>query len=531
MPKQILTGQDARNQILKGVRILARAVKATLGPQGRTVLLERSYGSPLVTKDGVSVAREIDLEDPVMTLGGQMVREAASKTSAVVGDGTTTATVLAEAIFSEGLKNVAAGANPLGIRRGIEKAVETVVAYLKDKSRPIEGHVKIAQVASIAANQDMAIGEMVARAMDKVGKDGAITVEEGKTLHTEVEFIDGMQFDKGYISPYFVTNDADMECILENPFVLVHEKKISRIQDLLPILEKISEAGKSLLVIAEDVDGEALSTLVVNKLRGTLSCAAVKAPGFGEGRKSMLQDIALLTAGKAIFEDLGSKIENLQIEDLGRARKVIVNKDSTTIIQGAGKADDIEGRIRQIRREIEDATSDHDKEKLKERLSRLAGGVARINLGAATEAEMKEKKARVDNALNATRAAVEEGVLPGGGVALLRSEAALKKLEVSGDEAVGVAIVRRALASPLAQIAQNAGVNGAIAVQKVAEMKNFDHGFNADTCKYENLVKAGIVDPTKVVRTALQNAASVAVLLLTTEAVVSRVREKNDGER
>ncbi len=524
--KKISFNQDAREQIRRGVQELAAAVKVTLGPRGRNVIIEKSFGSPTVTKDGVTVAKEIELKDKMMNIGAQMVKEVASKTSDIAGDGTTTATVLAEAIFEEGLKNVTAGASPLGIRRGIEKAVEAVISELKKNSKDIKDHREIAQVASIASNNDKTIGEMIAKAMDKVGKDGVITVEEGQSLVTDVELVEGMQFDKGFISPHFVTNHEEMECVLENPYILIHEKKITNIKDLLPLLEKVAKAGKPLLVIAEDVEGESLATLVVNKLRGTLNCSAVKAPGFGDRRKSMMEDIAILTGGNAIFEDLGIQLENIKLDDLGRAKKVVISKDDTTIIEGAGSSDAIKGRVNQIRRELEESTSDYDKEKLQERLAKLAGGVAQINVGAATEAEMKERKARVEDALHATRAAVEEGILPGGGVALLRAASAMKNLNLSGDEAVGVDIIRRALTAPLFHIAQNAGINGAIAVQKVAELKNYNEGYDAADDKYTDLVKAGIIDPTKVIRTALQNASSIATLLLTTEAVISQIPEE-----
>jgi len=524
--KKILYNQDAREQIRKGVVELAAAVKVTLGPRGRNVIIEKSFGSPTVTKDGVTVAKEIELKDRIMNIGAQMVKEVASKTSDIAGDGTTTATVLAEALFEEGLMNVTAGASPLGVRRGIEKAVEAVVAELKKNSKKISDHKEIAQVATIAANNDKQIGEMIAKAMDKVGKDGVITVEEGQSLTTDVELVEGMQFDKGFISPHFVTNPEEMQCVLENPYILVHEKKISNIKDLLPMLEKVAKAGKPLLVISEDVEGESLATLVVNKLRGTLNCAAVKAPGFGDRRKAMLQDIAILTGGNAVFEDLGIELENVALNDLGRAKKVVITKDDTTIIEGAGSSEAIKGRINQIRRELEDSSSDYDKEKLQERLAKLAGGVAQINVGAATEAEMKEKKARVEDALHATRAAVEEGILPGGGVALLRAVSALKNLNLGGDEQVGVDIIRRALPSPLFHIAENAGINGAIAVQKVSEMKGYNDGYDAAANEYTDMVKAGIIDPTKVIRTALQNASSIATLLLTTEAVISLIPEE-----
>jgi len=527
--KKIAFDQEARESIREGVKKLARAVKVTLGPRGHNVIIEKSFGAPTVTKDGVTVAKEIELEDAYENMGAQMVKEVASKTSDVAGDGTTSATILAEMIFEEGLKNVAAGANPLGLKHGVEKAVAAVIEELKKRSDEVKGGVEIAQVATIAANNDPDIGEKIAQAMERVGKDGVITVEEGKSLDTDVEWVEGMQFDKGYISPHFVTNLEDMETVLDDPYILVHEKKIASIKDLLPVLEKVAKAGKPLLIIAEDLEGEALATLVVNKLRGTLATAAVKAPGFGDRRKSMMQDIAVLTGGKAIFEDLGIEIESLKLEDLGRAKKVVIDKDNTTIIEGTGSADDIKGRIQQIRREIEDTSSDYDREKLQERLAKLAGGVAQINVGAATEVEMKEKKARVEDALHATRAAVEEGILPGGGVALLRAVKVLDDLKVTGDESVGVDIVRRASQFPLFYIAENAGVNGAIAVQKVLESKDFNFGFDANEGSYGDLVAGGVIDPTKVVRTALQNASSIATLLLTTEAIVAKIPEKKSG--
>ncbi|MHC4599905.1 MAG: chaperonin GroEL [Planctomycetota bacterium] len=524
--KKIAFDQEAREKIRAGVKKLAKAVRVTLGPRGHNVIIEKSFGAPTVTKDGVTVAKEIELEDAFENMGAQMVKEVASKTSDVAGDGTTTATVLAEAIYEEGLKNVAAGANPLGLKRGVEKAVEAIVASLKERSVEVKGSKEIAQVASIAANNDPDIGEKISQAMDRVGKDGVITVEEGKSIETEVEWVEGMQFDKGYMSPHFVTDVEEMEVVLEDALVLVHEKKISNIKDLLPVLEKVAKAGKPMVVIAEDVEGEALATLVVNKLRGTLSCAAVKAPGFGDRRKAMMEDIAVLTGGKAIFEDLGIELESLQITDLGRAKKVIIDKDNTTIIEGAGTADDIKGRIQQIRREIEDTSSDYDREKLQERLAKLAGGVAQINVGAATEVEMKEKKARVEDALHATRAAVEEGILPGGGVAVLRAAKALDDLKLKGEESVGVDIVRRAVQFPLHFITENAGINGAIAVQKVQENDSFSFGYDANLGEYGDLVQNGVIDPTKVVRTALQNASSIATLLLTTEAIVAKIPEK-----
>ncbi len=522
--KKIVFDQEARNRAREGVRKLARAVKVTLGPRGRNVMIDKSFGAPTVTKDGVTVAKEIDLEDSYENMGAQMVREVSSKTSDVAGDGTTTATVLAEAIFEEGIKNVTAGSNPIALKRGIDAGVEAIVEELRQMSQKIKDKKEIAQVGTVAANNDHEIGDMIAEAMDRVGKDGVITVEEGQSLETELEWVEGMQFDKGYLSPHFVTSPEDMEVVLEDPYILIHEKKISGIHELVPILEKISKAAKPLLIIAEEVEGEALATLVVNKLRGTLHCAAVKAPGFGDRRKAMLDDIAVLTGGKAIFEDLGIKLESVEIGDLGRAKKVMIDKDNTTIIHGAGDTEAIQGRIAQIRREIENATSDYDKEKLQERLAKLAGGVAQINVGAATEIEMKEKKARVEDALHATRAAAEEGILPGGGVALLRASKSLEKLKLTGDESIGVDILRRALEAPLKQIAQNAGVDGAVVAQKVRENKG-NFGYDASKGEYTDMVKAGVIDPTKVVRTALQNAASVATLLLTTEALVSEIPE------
>ncbi len=524
--KMIAFDLEASSAIREGVAKLARAVKVTLGPRGRNVVIEKSFGAPTVTKDGVTVAKEIELEDPYENMGAQMVKEVASKTSDVAGDGTTTATTLAEAIFEEGLKNVVAGANPLGIRNGILKANEAVVEHLRKMSRKVEGTKEIAQVASIAANNDKEIGERIANAMEKVGKDGVITVEESRTLETTTEWVEGMQFDKGYISPHFVTNADDMECVLDDPYILIHEKKVSSIKDLIPILEKIAQAQKPLLIVAEDIDGEALATLVVNKMRGTFSCCAVKAPGFGDRRKAMLEDIAILTGGRAILQDLGIDLANLQLSDLGRAKKIIVQKDATTVIEGAGNTTAIQGRIKQIKNEIDNTTSDYDREKLQERLAKLSGGVAQINIGAATELEMKEKKARVEDALAATRAAVEEGILPGGGVALFRCIPTLEKLALSGDEKIGVDIVRRALTAPLKQIVKNAGVDGAVVVEKLRSSKDANEGFNADTLEYVDMMKAGIIDPTKVVRSALQNASSVATLLLTTEALVAEIPEK-----
>jgi chaperonin GroEL len=524
--KKIAYDQEARERIRDGVRKLARAVKVTLGPRGRNVIIEKSYGSPTVTKDGVTVAKEIELEGKYENMGAQLVKEVAAKTSDVAGDGTTTATVLAEAIFEEGLKNVTAGANPVSIKRGIERAVATVVADLRKRSTKVSGKKEIAQVASIAANNDEEIGKILADAMERVGNDGVITVEEGKSLATEVKWVEGMQFDKGYLSPHFVTNPDKMEAVLENPWILVHEKKITAIKDMLPLLEKIAQSGRPLLVIAEEIEGEALATLVVNKLRGVLKAVAVKAPGFGDRRKAMLEDIAILTGARAIFEDLGVTLESITTADLGTAKKVSVTKDDTTIIEGAGKKGEVQGRMSQIKAEIEKTTSDYDREKLQERLAKLAGGVAEILVGAATEAEMKEKKARVEDALHATRAAVAEGILPGGGVALLRAQTSLDDLKLAGDERIGADIVRRALESPLRQIARNAGVDGSIVVQQVLAQKGYGHGYNAATDTYEDLPKAGVIDPTKVACVALQNAASVATLLLTTEALVSVAPEK-----
>ncbi len=526
MAKQITYGNDSRQAVLRGVNRLADAVKVTLGPKGRNVVLDKKFGSPLITKDGVTVAKEIELKEPLENMGAQMVREVASKTSDVAGDGTTTATVLAQAIYREGIKNVTAGANPMDIKRGIEKAVAAVTEDLKKLSKPVKGKM-IAQVGTISANNDATIGEIIADAMEKVGKDGVITVEEAKTLETSLEVVEGMQFDRGYLSPYFVTDPERMEAVLENALVLIHEKKISSMKDLLPVLEQVAKLGKPLLIIAEDVEGEALATLVVNKLRGTLQVAAVKAPGYGDRRKAMLEDIAILTGGKAITEDLGIKLENLKLDDLGKAKKITIDKDNTTIVEGAGTSKQIEGRVKQIRTQIEETTSDYDREKLQERLAKLVGGVAVIKVGAATETEMKEKKARVEDAMHATKAAVEEGIVPGGGVALLRAQKAVDGVKAEGDETVGVAIVRRALEEPLRQIAGNAGFEGAVVVAKVREMKA-DEGFNALTDEYENLVEAGVIDPTKVVRSALQNASSIASLLLTTEALVSEIPEEKE---
>jgi chaperonin GroEL len=523
--KQLLYHEEARSSVLKGVQKLSSAVKATLGPKGRNVVLDKKWGAPTITKDGVTVAKEIDLPEPFENMGAQMVRQVASKTSDVAGDGTTTATVLAEAIFREGVKNVTAGANPMALKRGIDKAVEAVVAELKTISKPTKGKKEIAQVATISANNDKQIGDLIADAMEKVGKDGVITVEEAKGVETTLEVVEGMQFDRGYISPYFVTDPERMEATLEDALILIHEKKLSALKDLLPLLEQVAKMGKPLLIIAEEVEGEALATLVVNKLRGTFAACAVKAPGFGDRRKEMLKDIAILTGGEVISEELGIKLENIKLSDLGKAKKVVVDKENTTIIEGAGKDKEIEGRIKQIRTQIEETTSDYDREKLQERLAKLAGGVAVIKVGAPTEVAMKEKKARVEDALNATRAAVEEGIVPGGGVALLRAEKALDKLKVSGDETIGADIVRRALEEPLRMIAQNAGWEGAIVLGKVRE-SNGNFGFNAETEEYEDLVAAGIIDPTKVVRTALENAASIAGLMVTTECMVTELPEK-----
>ncbi len=524
--KEVRFSVDARDKMLRGVDILANAVRVTLGPKGRNVVLDKSFGAPRITKDGVTVAKEIELEDKFENMGAQMVREVASKTSDIAGDGTTTATVLAQAIFKEGLKNVTAGANPMGLKRGIERAVEAVTEELKKLSKSTKDKKEIAQVATIAANTDKTIGNLIAEAMEKVGKDGVITVEESKSADTVLDVVEGMQFDRGYLSPYFVTDAERMECVLEDSYILIHEKKISVMKDMLPLLEQLARAGKPFLVVAEDVEGEALATLVVNKLRGTLHCAAVKAPGFGDRRKAMLEDIAILTGGKAITEDLGIKLENIKLEDLGRAKKVVVDKDNTTIVEGAGKASAIEGRIKQIRAQIEETTSDYDREKLQERLAKLAGGVAVIKVGAATETEMKEKKARVEDALNATRAAVEEGIVPGGGVALLRAAKALEKLKLEGDEKVGANIVRRALEEPIRQIVENAGLEGSVIVEKVKAATVPTQGFDAETMEYVDMVQAGIIDPTKVERVALQNAASIASLLLTTEALITDLPEE-----
>jgi len=526
MAKQIVTGENSRQAILRGINILADAVKITLGPKGRNAVIEKKFGAPVITKDGVTVAKEIELQDPLENMGAQMVREVASKTSDVAGDGTTTATVLAQAIFREGVKTVAAGASPMALKRGIDKAVEAAVEEIKKLSRDVKGDM-IAQVGTISANNDKQIGSIIAEAMKKVGKDGVITVEESKTMTTELEVVEGMQFDRGYLSPYFVTDPERMECVLEDVRILIHEKKISSMKDLLPLLEQIAKMGKPLLIIAEDIEGEALATLVVNKIRGTLQCSAVKAPGFGDRRKAMLEDIATLTGGKAITEDLGIKLENVKVEDLGRAKKITIDKDNTTIVEGAGKASEIEGRVKQLRAQVEETTSDYDKEKLQERLAKLVGGVAVIKVGAATETELKEKKARVEDAMHATRAAVEEGIVPGGGTALLRCLNVLDKLRAHEDELIGVNIVKRALEEPTRQIAQNAGHEGAVVVGRIRDSKDDNFGFNAETEEYGDMIKAGVIDPAKVTRLALQNAASIAGLMLTTEVLVAEVKEED----
>ena len=534
MAKQVIHGEESRAAILRGINQLAEAVKITLGPKGRNVVIDKKFGSPTITKDGVTVAKEIELKDSLENMGAQMVREVASKTSDVAGDGTTTATVLAQAIFREGVKTVAAGANPMALKRGIDKAVERATDEIKRLAKPVKGDM-IAQVGTVSANGDQTIGNIIAEAMNKVGKDGVITVEESKTMETSLEVVEGMQFDRGYLSPYFVTDPERMEAVLENPLILINEKKISSMKDLLPLLEQVAKMGKPMLIIAEDVEGEALATLVVNKLRGTLNIAAVKAPGFGDRRKAMLEDIAILTGGKVISEDLGIKLESVKLEDLGRAKKVTIDKDNTTLVEGNGKHADIEGRVKTLRAQIEDTSSDYDREKLQERLAKLVGGVAVIKVGAATETEMKEKKARVEDAMHATRAAVEEGIVPGGGVALVRAAKALEKFltnkagEGDPDEQIGVNIVRRALEEPLRQIVQNAGKEGAVVVERVRSEKNENVGFNAATEEYEDLVKAGVIDPAKVTRTALQNAASIAGLMLTTEAMVSEIPEDDKG--
>jgi len=525
MAKQIVTGANSRQSILCGVNILADAVKITLGPKGRNAVIEKKFGAPVITKDGVTVAKEVELQDPLENMGAQMVREVASKTSDVAGDGTTTATLLAQAIFREGVRTVAAGANPMALKRGIDKAVEAVVAEIKRLSREVKGDM-ITQVGTISANNDKQVGSIIAEAMKKVGKDGVITVEESKTMETTLEVVEGMQFDRGYLSPYFVTDPERMECVLENALILIHEKKISSMKDVLPLLEQTAKLGKPLLIIAEEIEGEALATLVVNKLRGTLKCAAVKAPGFGDRRKAMLEDIATLTGGKAITEDLGLKLENLKVEDLGGAKKITIDKDNTTIIDGAGKNSEIEGRIKQLRMQVEESASDYDKEKLQERLAKLVGGVAVIKVGAATEMELKEKKARVEDAMHATRAAVEEGIVPGGGTAYLRCIPVLEKLKLHDDEAIGVNIVKRALEEPIRQIAQNAGREGAVIVGRVRESKDETFGFNAENGDFGDMIKAGVIDPAKVTRLALQNAASIVSLMLTTEVLIADIKDE-----
>ncbi len=526
MAKQLLFDDAARSAILRGVSMLTDAVKATLGPKGRNAILDKKYGAPTITKDGVTVAKEIELKDPWENMGAQLVKEVASKTSDTAGDGTTTATVLAHAIYREGIKNVVAGGNPMEIKRGIEKAVEVVVEELKKLSKPVQDKKEIAQVGTISANNDASIGELIAEAMDKVGKDGVITVEEAKSMATTLDVVEGMQFDRGYISPYFITDPERMECILDDPYILIHEKKVSSMKDLLPILEQTAKMGRPLLIIAEEVEGEALATLVVNKLRGTIQVSAVKAPGFGDRRKAMLEDVAVLTGGTMISEDLGIKLENIKISDLGRAKKITIDKENTTIVEGAGDTQKIQGRVKQIKTQIDETTSDYDREKLQERLAKLVGGVAVINVGAATETEMKEKKARVEDALNATRAAVEEGIIPGGGIALLRSIAALKTLKLETDQQVGVEIVRRSLEEPIRQIVNNAGIEGSVVVEKVKHAKETNYGFDADKEEYVDMMKAGIIDPTKVTRYALQNAASVAALMLTTAVMITDIPEE-----
>ncbi|MGE5308915.1 MAG: chaperonin GroEL [Deltaproteobacteria bacterium] len=525
MAKQLTFGEEARAKILKGVEKLADAVVVTLGPKGRNVVLDKKFGSPTITKDGVTVAKEVDLEDPYENMGAQMVKEVAEKTSDTAGDGTTTATLLTRSIYKEGIKNVTAGANPMALKRGVDKAVETVIAELKKMSKPVKEKKETIQIATISANGDQEIGNLLADAMDKVGKDGVITVEEAKSMATTLELVEGMQFDQGYLSPYFATDAEKMEVVLDNPFILIHEKKISAIKDLIPVLEKVAQQGKPLMIISEEVEGEALATLVVNKIRGTLSVCAVKAPGYGDRRKAMLQDIAILTGGKPIMEDLGVKLENVQLADLGRAKRVKVDKDNTTVIEGAGKTADIKARIEQIKKEIERTDSSYDKEKLQERLAKLSGGVAVINVGAATETEMKEKKARVEDALHATRAAVEEGIVPGGGVALIRTIPAVEALKLEGDQKIGADIIRRALEDPLRQIASNAGVEGVVVAQRVKEEKG-SFGYNASSDEYTDLIKDGVIDPVKVVRLAIQNSSSIAGLMLTTEALISDLPEK-----
>ncbi len=529
--KQLIFDEAARNAILRGVSMLADAVKATLGPKGRNAILDKKFGAPTITKDGVTVAKEIELKDPWENMGAQLVREVASKTSDVAGDGTTTATVLAHALYREGIKNVAAGANPMDLKRGIDKAVEIIIEELKKLSKPVQEKKEIAQVGTISANNDASIGELIAEAMDKVGKDGVITVEEAKSMQTTLDIVEGMQFDRGYISPYFITDPERMECTLEDVFILIHEKKISSMKDLLPILEQIAKMGKPLLIIAEEVEGEALATLVVNKLRGTIQVSAVKAPGFGERRKAMLEDIAVLTGGTMISEDIGIKLENIKITDLGRAKKINIDKENTTIVEGAGDPAKIQGRVKQIKTQIDETTSDYDREKLQERLAKLVGGVAVINVGAATETEMKEKKARVEDALNATRAAVEEGIVPGGGVAFMRCLPALKALKLEGDQQVGIEIVRKALEEPIKQIVNNAGLEGSVVVEKVKHSKEVNYGFDADKEEYVDMIKAGIIDPTKVTRYALQNASSVAALMLMTAVMVTDFPEEEKAPK
>ncbi|MBQ3033904.1 MAG: chaperonin GroEL, partial [Deferribacterales bacterium] len=527
MAKNIAFGEDARQAIMRGVDKLANTVKVTLGPKGRNVVIEKKFGSPLITKDGVTVAKEVELPEPLENIGAQMVKEVASKTNDVAGDGTTTATVLAQYIYRDGMKNVVAGANPMEIKRGIDKAVENVVESLKNISKPVSTNKEIEQVGTISANNDSEIGQIIAEAMDKVGKDGVITIEENKSMETILDVVEGMQFDRGYLSPYFVNNPDTMEAVLENPYIIIHEKKISSMKDILPVLEKLAKANSPFLIIAEDIEGEALATLVLNKLRGTLNCVAVKAPGFGDRRKEMLKDIAILTGGQVITDDLGIKLENIELTDLGRAKKIVIDKENTTIVEGIGSAEDIKARVNQIKKQIEDTTSDYDREKLQERLAKLVGGVAVIKVGAATETEMKEKKHRVEDALAATKAAVEEGIVPGGGVALVRCMDGLKKMKVSKEQQVGVEIVRRALEAPLRQIVENAGLEASVIVNKVRDNKNVGYGFNAYSEVYEDMVAAGVIDPTKVTRYALQNAASVAGLMITTEAVITEIKEKS----
>ena len=527
MAKNIAFGEDARQAIMRGVDKLANTVKVTLGPKGRNVVIEKKFGSPLITKDGVTVAKEVELPEALENIGAQMVKEVASKTNDVAGDGTTTATVLAQYIYRDGMKNVVAGANPMEIKRGIDKAVENVVASLKEISKEVSTNKEIEQVGTISANNDSEIGQIIAEAMDKVGKDGVITIEENKSMETVLDVVEGMQFDRGYLSPYFVNNPDTMEAVLENPYIIIHEKKISSMKDILPVLEKLAKSNAPFLIIAEDIEGEALATLVLNKLRGTLNCVAVKAPGFGDRRKEMLKDIAVLTGGQVITDDLGIKLENIELTDLGRAKKIVIDKENTTIVEGVGAVEDIKSRVNQIKKQIEDTTSDYDREKLQERLAKLVGGVAVIKVGAATETEMKEKKHRVEDALAATKAAVEEGIVPGGGVALVRCMDGLKKMKVSKEQQVGVEIVRRALEAPLRQIVENAGLEASVIVNKVRDNKNANYGFNAYSEEYEDMVAAGVIDPTKVTRSALQNAASVAGLMITTEAVITEIKEKS----